>query len=460
VSRQKGEGGHALPDLFAHAADALRAQHPSLRMAVAFSGGLDSTVLLHLAAAWSARQGLPLCAFHVHHGLSPQADAWLEHCARAAQGAGASFDARRVQLDAGKRGTEASARKARYAALGELCAAYGANVLLTAHHLDDQAETVLLQLLRGAGPAGLSGMDDSNHAPQLLGPANVLLARPLLAAGRAELESYARGAHLSWIEDESNADTRFARNALRHGVMPQLARDFPGFQQRLARAAAHAQSAQRLLDVLAAQDLAAAGSADGSLDCHALRALGADRANNLLRHWLHVHRLAMPSTAWLAELLVQATTAQDDAQVRVVHPEREVRRHRNRLYLVAPFVPPAEPVVLRWNGEPSLRVNAFHGALHFESAASGVDPDWLRGQQLQVEVRRGSEPFKPAAARPTRSLKHHYQSLDIPLWERERLPVVRAGRDLLYAAGVGQDCRRAAVPGGIVLRWEPDPVIG
>ncbi|HEY1150958.1 MAG TPA: tRNA lysidine(34) synthetase TilS, partial [Pseudoduganella sp.] len=237
---------------------------PGEGVAIALSGGLDSSALLHLSHAWS-RSATPivspadapeldaaltprLYAFHVHHGLSPNADAWLAHCERACAALGITFASRRITLDDKRSGTEAAARKQRYAALGQMCREHGVKLLLTAHHQDDQAETILLQLLRGSGPAGLSGMDAANRAPGLLGSDDILLARPLLAASRTELEQYVREHGITHIEDESNADQRYARNALRHSVMPQLERAFPGYQERFARSARHAQSAQRLLD--------------------------------------------------------------------------------------------------------------------------------------------------------------------------------------------------------------------
>ncbi|HZX26520.1 MAG TPA: tRNA lysidine(34) synthetase TilS [Telluria sp.] len=455
---RQGEGGAAaLPGIFTRSLDALRAQHAPAHLAVAYSGGLDSTVLLHLAARYCAQAGVRLSVFHVHHGLSANADAWLAHCAQAAAALQLPFHAQRVAVNAAGKGTEAAARAARYAALGGLCGAHGADMLLTAHHLDDQAETVLLQLLRGSGPAGMAGMERCHRAAGLLGAADVWLARPLLDATRAQLEAWATADGLAWVEDESNAETRYTRNALRHGAMPELARVFPGYQQRLARAAAHAQSAQRLLDELADQDLRVGLGEDGALDCAWLRGLSEDRANNALRRWFHARGLQMPSTAWLAELLAQAVSAREDAQLRVTHPACELRRHRDRLHIV-PRRSTEEPasVTLSWQGESALAVPAFGGTLHIEKAEQGIDPAWLRTHALTVAARRGSALLKLAANRPSRSLKHHYQASAIPPWERERLPVVYAGNAVLYAAGLGMDYRFLNAFPGVVLRWSFD----
>lgn len=425
-------------------------------------------VLLHLASNWRRQHGVSLFAFHVHHGLSPNADAWLAHVEAAASALGATSDHRRVAVEQGGAGIEAAARKLRYRALGDLCREHGAGLLLTAHHLDDQAETVLLQLLRGSGPAGLSGMDAANSAPELLGNPSLVMARPLLPLARAELEAYANEHGLAWVEDESNRDPRYARNALRHTVMPALAQAFPGFQQRFARSAAHAQSAQRLLDELAAQDLAAS-LADGAVDVARLRAMSLDRAYNMLRHWFRQQGLAMPSTAWLVEMVAQLVEARHDAQLLVTHPACHIRRHRDRLYITPKLAdlagmrdPDDEGVIeklgesFRWNGEASLAFPAYGGVLHFEPAEVGFDAAWLRAQSLLIDFRKGGERLKLAPNRPTRGLKAHYQAADVPAWERARMPIVSSGSALLYAAGLGMDCHHFSQDAGerIALRWE------
>jgi tRNA(Ile)-lysidine synthase len=456
----------SLQTQLAGALDALRAGLASPAIAVACSGGLDSMVLLHAASTWSREHGVSLFAFHVHHGLSPNADEWLAHCERSCAQLGAAFDARRVTVEKGKSGIEQAARKLRYAALGEMCRAHGVGLLLTGHHLDDQAETVLLQLLRGSGPAGLSGMDTANRAAKLLGDADVMIARPLLSLNRAELEAYARFQNIDWVDDESNLDPRYARNALRHQVMPALAQAFPGFQQRIARSAAHAQSAQRLLDQLAAQDLAACLSGDALSLTH-LRELDTDRIHNLMRYWFGTRGISMPSTAWLEQMVAQALEARESAQLRVTHPDCEIRRHRDHLH-ITPRLPDlpgmrdpddigvieSEGQAFRWNGEAQIVFPDYGGVLHFDPAEEGFDADWLREQHLVIDFRKGGERLKPAANRPTRGLKAHYQSLGVPAWERERLPVVSSGHDLLFAAGIGMDCRHLRTGPAIRLRWE------
>lgn len=416
--------------------------------AVAYSGGLDSSALLHLARAYASDRSVRLFAFHVHHGISHNADAWLAHCERECMRLGVPFDARRVTVRRDGDGVEAAARAARYAALADMCRAHEVPLLLTAHHRDDQAETVLLQLLRGAGVAGLSGMDALGTAPDLLGGADLTLARPLLPVSRAELTAYMKGAGAAWIEDETNIDPRYARNALRQQIVPLLEMHFPGFPERVARSAQHAQFAQRLLDELARDDLKACRDGDG-LDADGLRRLSADRAANLMRHWLAERGLRMPTTAWLHEALAQLLGARQDAQVCITLEDCEIRRHRNLIVLVPASEPPAGALdlPLEWQGEIAVPVPEFGGLLRFEPAEEGVDADWLRAQPLRLRSYRGEARLKLVSNRPSRSLKSHCQELGIPAWERRRLPLLYAGGELLFAAGIGTAWRHLGAGG-------------
>lgn len=453
----------SLADTFERALGAIRARVSASAdsMAVAYSGGRDSSALLHRAHAYASARSVPLFAFHIHHGLSPSADAWAAHCERECARLGIHFDMHRVTLSGVRRdGVEQAARIQRYAALGELCRRHEVPLLLTAHHLDDQAETVLLQLLRGSGVAGLSGMEQSNTAPDLLGDPALVIARPMLGVARVDIEQYVAERGIAYVEDESNTDPRFARNALRHNVMPPLSEYFPGFQRRLARTAGHMGAAQRVLDEVAAQDLDACGD-DAGIDLVRLGKLSDARIDNLLRYWLSQNAVRMPSTAWLEQMRDQLMTAREDARVRVIHADGEIHRHRNRIFL-APRMNDAslaaEPVVFRWSGEKQIAFPQFGGRLRFNAAAEGLDASWLGEQELQIRFRSGGESLKLALNRSTRSLKHHYQALGIPAWERRQLPVVFAAGRLIFASGIGLNWNGATMIQGnaVVLSWEKD----
>ncbi len=433
-------------------------------IAVAYSGGLDSTVLLHLMRQYANDHQIALRAFHVHHGLSANAELWLAHCRQTCLALKVAFDVRRIKLESRDGGSiEEAARNARYAALGEMCIEHGVNLLLTAHHVDDQAETVLLQMLRGSGLAGMSGMDDANRAPGLLGSDAIVIARPLLGVLRGELEEFASRHGIANIEDESNVDPRFARNALRHRVMPALEANFPGFQQRFARTAQHAGTAQALLIELAEVDIAQCRieGLPAALEIAPMVQLSPGRADNMLRHWFSILGLRMPSTAWLHEMRTQLLIAKADARLCVTHPDCHIRRHRNRVFITPRDDSwPAEipPRAFVWNGEASLHFPSYRGTLYFEAAPAGIDAAWLRGRDCRLHLRAGGERLKLAADRPTRSLKQHYQARDIPSWERETLPIVSSASSLLFAAGLGMDCSHFAAAGGtgVALSWKFD----
>ncbi len=438
-------------------AQAMAAFPHAHRVAVALSGGLDSSVLLHLSHTFATKRGIVLHAFHVHHGLSPNAGHWAEHCRVVCERLAVPFAMRHVDIvrDGGT-GIEEAAREARYAALGALCAQHGVELLLTAHHIDDQAETVLLQLLRGSGIAGIAGMETANRAPSLLGNAELTIARPLLDVTRADLECYVRKHGITHVEDESNRDQRYARNALRQAVMPVLEQHFPGFAARFARTARHAHAAQSLFEQIAAQDLEHCLIGD-ALDLGRVGAMSDQRAENLFRYWFAVRGLRMPSTAWLKEMRAQLADARPEAQLCVTHPDCHIRRHRQRVYIVPRedgYVP-SEPQDFTWNGEASLHFPAFRGSLLFEPATEGIAAQWLRGRDCIIGYRAGGERLKLAADRPTRSLKQHYQTEDVPAWERETLPLVTCAKELLYAAGLGMDCRHFGQPSEacVALRW-------
>jgi tRNA(Ile)-lysidine synthase len=303
-------------------------------------------------------------------------------------------------------------------------------------------------------------MDEANTAVDLLGDSALIMARPLLAVSRAELTNFVDTKKIAYIEDESNIDPRYARNALRHQIMSTLADTFPGFQERFVRTAQHAQSAQRLLNELAAQDLANCLEED-CINIHHLKQLNSDRIDNVLRYWFGSRGVRMPSTAWLNEMRTQLLEAKFDAQLCVTHADCHIRRYRNKVFLTPKLnIEPSSilPSAFRWNGETAMHFAPYRGVLHFDVAEHGVDAEWLRNKELLIRYRHGGERLKLAYNRSTKSLKHHYQALDIPSWEREILPVVETENHLLFAAGIGMDCHHfGSTPGvRIRLRWQPD----
>ena len=421
---------------------------PAEPLAVALSGGRDSVALLDALLAVAPARGHAVAAFHVHHGLSSNADAWQQFCAALCSRHGVPLSITAVQVPRGPRSSlESEARRLRYAALADMASGAAVRCVALAHHRDDQAETLLLQLLRGAGPHGLSSM-----APLRPDPRGVVWWRPLLGVPRTAIDAYAQALGLSFVDDESNAEPKHLRNAVRQHVVPVLAAIAPSATTTLARAAALQADAARLLDDLAAHD-AQQAVAGGSLDRSALAALAPHRARNLLRWFLRQHDLAAPSAARLSAMVAQLASARADARVRLAHAEVELGVHRGRIY-VHPKPPPAFD--LPWLGEAELALP--HGLLifgHVEGA--GIDRARLATAPVRVRSRTGGERLQLASNRPRRALKSILQDAGVPEWERPFLPLVYCGEALAAAAGVGIDAAFRAAPGnpGVTVAWRP-----
>lgn len=287
------------PDL-AGRVEACLSRHlqPGSRLRVGLSGGVDSLVLLHLLAKLAGKFPFSLSAIHVNHGLSPHAEAWAAFCLELCERLGVACETVQVKVPRkSASGLEAAARKARYAALVRP----GADALVLAHHLDDQAETVLFQLLRGGEPRALAAMPEARRHE------GMLLLRPLLGASKAELVAYARRHRLDWVEDESNLDTTLSRNALRRDILPLLERHFPDYRERLSGVATRMAEVAALLESMAGQD--SESHPENEIDCSALRAMPETRARNLLAHFLRGQGASVPRPAALREMLRQLVEA-------------------------------------------------------------------------------------------------------------------------------------------------------
>ncbi|MGA4320651.1 tRNA lysidine(34) synthetase TilS [Ectopseudomonas hydrolytica] len=409
---------------------------------IAFSGGLDSSVLLHLLADWAQHEELPpLSAIHVHHGLQPAADAWPEHCAQVCARLDIPLDIVRAQVAPGG-SLEQAARRARYAAFAERLGP--GEILLGAQHRDDQAETLLFRLLRGAGVRGLAAMPASRS----LGRGTLL--RPLLGCSRAELHAYAQNHGLAWVEDPSNADERFSRNFLRRQVMPLLAERWPQLAASLSRSAGHLGEAQQLLEELAEMDLLAARGVCAlpwlplpSLDLSAVAALSDARQRNLLRYWLAPLSRMPDSDHWagwygLRDAAVDATPIWKLA-------DGELRRAEGRLWwLSGDWLKPPQPLDLPCGalGEPvELPGN---GCVHLAGE--------LPRARWHLRYRRGGESLL-LPGRGHRDLKRLLNEWRVPAFVRPRLPLLFDGDELLAVANLTQAPGMAA--GGVRLHWSP-----
>jgi tRNA(Ile)-lysidine synthase len=423
---------------------------PDVAVCVAFSGGADSTALL-AALAQIARPPLRLRALHVDHRLHPHSGRWSAHCRRVARRLKVPLAVRIVKV-ARARGEspEAAARAARYAALA---AALGeGEALLTAHHEDDQLETVLLQLLRGAGVAGLAAM------PPIAPFARGVLARPLLSMPRARLSAWLRTRGLPWIEDDSNADLRLDRNYLRLRVLPPIRERWPRASATASRSARHLAEAQRLLEALGAAD-AGRASVGALLSAKVLRRLPPDRRRNALRFWITAAGHPAPPTSLLSEIAGPLLAARPDAQPFVAWERVLVRRQADLLSLrPAPAVstrrgtrgaasggPAGEPQGAdgswrwRWRELRECALPPPLGTLRITRDARGpLDLDAL-APLLTLRVRRGGERLRPVRGGPRRTLKSLLQEARVPAARRAHLPLIFAGEKLIAVAALWLD---------------------
>jgi tRNA(Ile)-lysidine synthase len=345
-------------------------------------------------------------AIHVHHGLSPSADRWAAFCRRLCKRLGVPLTVKKVTVAKRGDGLEAAARKARYAVFREI----RADLIALAHNRDDQAETVLMNLLRGAGPRGARGMlsKSSSHGKTFL--------RPLLDVPREDIVAYAREHALEWIEDESNADESLTRNFIRHRLGPLLEQKYPRWKESLARAARH----------------------------FARREAGAEA---LLRKFLQGRGLRAPSEAKLVEMLKQLTSA--GHKTLIEHDGARLRVYRGRILEDRPGRA-LKPVL--WKGQRRLALPALGGELRFRAArGKGFSKDLV----LQVRLRRGGERLQPDARRPRRTLKNLFQEAGVPPWERDRLPLLVSGEDVVWVPGLGVDVRYRAAKNapGVLPEW-------
>jgi tRNA(Ile)-lysidine synthase len=426
-------------------------------LVVGLSGGLDSSCLAtaasQLARSGALAPGLSVRAVHVDHGLQSASNAFLEQCAGLCRRLkmALAIVVVQVELPTGA-SVEAAAREVRYGALAAQLAP--GECLLTGHHGEDQAETFLLQALRGAGPKGLASMPSRRP----LGAGWHL--RPLLGISRRELQQFAGTHDIASIEDPMNRDLRFDRSYLRHEIWPQLERRWPGAGAALVRAAQHSADSQHLLDQLADTDLGAAR--DGAaLSVHGLRRLTNARRLNAVRRWLVQEGAALPSTARLTEALRQMMDAREDHLPVVIWAGHALRRYRERIFLTAAD-PPRLGAALDWDwrANPMLELGEGLGRLRVASRPGGLEPGRLT-PVLHVRTRAGGERIRLGESGRTQSVQHLCQAQGILPWARDALPFIYLGDELLAVADRWSSAawRGAADAQGLKFLWEDAPVV-
>ena len=430
---------------------------------VGLSGGVDSVVLLHLLHRLAPHFSWRLSALHVHHGISPNADAWADFCAGLCAQHAVPLHIEHVDIaPLRKHGIEAAARTLRHAAF----ARQACDFVALAHHADDQAETLLLQLLRGAGVRGaaampvlsrvegqrIAGSERASTGSARTESKNIRarsIVRPLLHCSRREILGYAAANELRWIEDESNADDNYPRNFLRHRLLPLLEQKFPAYRDTLARSARHFAEASELLDDLARLDapglFPSHACGDGCrgegdelhLDVSRLQSLSQPRAKNLLRYFLHSIGAPMPQTVQLDDMLHQLCGARADAAVCIAYSDWQVRRYRGKVYALRALGEFDRSLMLSWQGEAELNWPALNTHLVFaQTSGQGISLEKLRRAPVTLRLRQGGETLRPHPNAMTRTLKNLLQEQHCTPWQRDRLPLLYCGDELVCAVGV------------------------
>ncbi len=431
---------------------------------IAYSGGLDSHCLLHALAKLRDSVPLRIEAVHVDHGLQAASREWSRHCQQICAALAVPCQVERLEgLCTRKGGLEAVARQARYAAIERHMRRD--DILVTAHQEDDQAETVLLHLLRGTGVRGLAGM------PAITAFGSGLLARPLLEFSRALLQAYALAQDLTWVEDSSNQDPRYRRNRLRREVLPMLETHWPKARELLARNAAHAAETSEILDDMARQDLAqcvlqgrihsngarAWRFHEPPLSITALRVLSRPRRRNLLRFWIRLRGFYAPSVRHLDEIETQIICLPKTQHARIAWPQAEARRYRDELYVMAPLAQIASDLSLPWDMSMPLTIPGTGCCLRPVSATgSGIALERVQHQPVQVCLRRGGEICRPRGQSHRQKLKKLLQASGLEPWLRERAPLVYVGDELAAVADlwVCEPFAARTDEPGIVPLWE------
>ncbi|NAX22276.1 tRNA lysidine(34) synthetase TilS [Vibrio sp. V39_P1S14PM300] len=414
---------------------------PSSRLVVGLSGGVDSRVLLALAARYGREHQVPCVAVHVHHGLSLNADDWACQCAHWCEESGIALVVERITLARqGGESLEQIARDGRYQALHRHIRP--GDLLLTGQHADDQVETFLLALKRGSGPKGLACMAPVSSFGE------GMLIRPLLEVTREQIEALALSESLEWVEDESNQDTRFERNFIRHQLTPQLTERWPVFRRSVQRSARLCAEQEALLDELLADKYQMISAKDDSLSISALDECSTVMRNRLLRMWFAVHQQRMPGNAHLALIWSEVACAQQDANPRLKIDQVEVRRFAGHLYLVAhcadvsgwqhPILPD-QPLSLP-QGLGQLRIIHTEGQGHLNLSHCDPSQFWVTFDPTGLSAH-------PAERSHSRKLKKLFQEYGVPSWLRRRTPILMYQEQVVCVAGVfvdrafnGQDC--------------------
>lgn len=406
--------------------------NPSIqRLVVAYSGGVDSHVLLDLLVQLQSLHQRPIKIIHVHHGLSQYADDWVNHVEQIAQAYHVDFVIKKVTVNQQQASLEDAARQARYQAINQEL--IDGDVLLLAHHQQDQAETFLLRLLRGSGVKGLGGMAMIGSVP--FNQLNIPAWRPLLTVNKSQILDYAQQRHLKWIEDDSNSDDSLNRNYLRHQVIPVLQQRWPSVSQQLVDTSQRMREADELLQTLAAIDYQQVQDRCDSLNITRLAELSEARRNNVMRYWLQQLGLNLPEHQQLLKLWSEVCLAKDDAQPLYYWPNVEVRRYRQCVFAMRPLDAFDNKASVIWHNKQQPLLLPTGQILEPSQVQQDIAPHYWQNGHISIAYRQGGEKIRPVGRQYHHDLKKLLQAEGIPTWQRERIPLLYINQQLAAVLG-------------------------
>ena len=405
----------------------LKHQGEKFELLLGLSGGLDSSVLLFLLAKMQVKLNFNLKAIHIHHGLNSSADDWLAFCRKKCESLNIGFYDEKIKINCDSEfGLEGEARILRYKAIVKR----QKGIVVLGHHQNDQAETLLLQLLRGSGLKGLSAMSEFDLKRNFW--------RPMLSIKRHSLEVYAKEHGIEYIEDESNQDEQFDRNFIRQKVLPLIQSRYPASVETISRSASNIAEGHNLNNLIAIDDSKNYMAVDGTyLSIDGLKKLPKLRAINLIRWWLSLGNLLMPSKKNMDELYRQLKHIKKDSALNLkISKDKCVRAHHDKLFIVNSEIKPSK-YNLNWSGEDELHLPNNTKLQFIKKNSGGLSLLKLGVKSLKIKSRTGGEKLKPFPDQPSRSLKYLFQNADIPLWERDQIPLIFAKRQLVAVPNLG-----------------------
>jgi len=404
---------------------------------IAYSGGLDSHVLLHLLAEIKNDIKPELVAVHINHGMNDSAGLWEKHCQKTCEKYGIELQTFSVDLSHNNnKGVEAFAREKRYEVFGNLIRSH--DLLLTAHHMNDQVETIFLQLMRGSGPDGLAGM------PQVREFSKGFLLRPLLDYSREDIHDYALKKSLSWVEDDSNKSNKYDRNFVRNKIIPELLTRWPGALKTVQRVAKHQADVRSLINEISKSDLVKLCDSDyRKLDISEFDNLSYIRKKNVLRACIKINKLNTPNARIIEKIIAEVIHANTDRNPCIRWQGGEVRRYRGYLYIMKSLVAHDVEMNKPWKLEESLKLTS--GCLRAVSGiGNGIKKDMLSNDRVEIRYRQGGEQIRPSGRTGLHELKKLFQEQGVLPWLRDRIPLIFYENELIAVADLWVESKYAA----------------